>query len=60
MLGQDNMSTIQLVKNGQPNSDATRHLSVRFFFVTDRIKNGEISIKWISTDDMISDVLTKP
>ena len=60
MLGQDNMSTIQLVKNGQPNSDATRHIAVRFFFVTDKVKNGEVYIKWIGTNEMISDVLTKP
>lgn len=28
MLDEDNMSTIQLVKNGQPHSDATRHITV--------------------------------
>ena len=60
VLGQDNMSTIQLVKNGQANSDATRHIAIRFFFVHDRMKSEEISIKWISTNEMIADILTKP
>ena len=60
ILGQGNMSTTQLVKNGQANSDATRHIAIRFFFVHDRIKSEEISIKWISTNEMISDKLTKP
>ena len=57
---QDNKSTIQLARNGQPNSDATRHISIRYFFVHDRMKNNEIKLEWISTDDMISDILTKP
>ena len=59
-IKQDNKSTIQLARNGQPNSDATRHISIRYFFVHDRIKNNEIKLGWISTNDMISDILTKP
>ena len=36
---QDNMSTIALVKNGKSNSDRTRHIAIRFFFVSDRVLN---------------------
>ena len=42
-IKQDNKSTIQLASNGQPNSDATRHISIRYFFVHDRMKNNGIS-----------------
>ena len=34
--------------------------SDQIFFVNDRIKSEEINIKWISTNEMISDILTKP
>ena len=59
-IGQDNRSTKQLVANGQPNSDTTRHISIRFFFVHDRIKEDEIRLEWIPTDKMVADILTKP
>ena len=60
VIGQDNRSTIQLAKNGQANSDATRHIAIRYFFVNDRIKSNEVELRWIATQDMIADILTKP
>ena len=59
-IGQDNRSTMQLVANGQPNSDTTRHISIRFFLIHDRIKEDEIRLEWIPTDKMVADILTKP
>ena len=60
VIGQDNRSTIQLAKNGQANSDATRHIAIRYFFIHDRINNGEVELRWTATDDMVADILTKP
>jgi len=57
---QDNMSTIALVDKGRSNSDSTRHINVRYYFIKDRIKSGEVVIKHKSTDLMIADGLTKP
>ena len=57
---EDNMSTIALVKNGKSNSDKTRHIAIRYFFIFDRIMNKEISVNYMPTGDMIADVLTKP
>ena len=57
---QDNMSTIAMVKNGKSNSDKTKHIAVRFYFVADRIKNGEIKVEYLKTGDMVADILTKP
>ena len=36
LIYQDNMSTIQLIENGRSNSERTRHIDVRFFFLHDR------------------------
>jgi len=57
---QDNMSTIALIKNGKSGSDKTRHIAVRFFFVADKVKNGEIVIEYLNTGEMLADILTKP
>ena len=57
---QDNMSTIALVKNGKSNSDRTRHIAIRFFFVADRVASKEIKIEHMPTGEMLADILTKP
>lgn len=59
-LLQDNMSTIKLIENGRSNSDRTRHINIRFFFVSDRVKSGEVQVEYMPTDEMIADILTKP
>ena len=57
---QDNKATISLVKNGKSQSDKTRHIAIRFFFVCDRIANKEIQIEYLKTGEMLADILTKP
>ena len=59
-INQDNTSTINLAQNGMSNSEKTRHISIRYFFVTDRIKSGDINLRHLGTEDMIADILTKP
>ena len=60
VMYQDNMSTIQLIKNGRSNSEKTRHIDIRFFFMHDRINSGDVSSIYMNTKDMIADTLTKP
>ena len=61
ILHQDNRSSILLQRNGKLSSGKrTKHIAIRYFFVTDRIKAGEISPKWCPTGEMIADFLTKP
>ena len=60
IMYQDNMSTIQLIKNGRSNSDRSRHINIRFFFAKDRVDQGELVLKHMPTDQMIADILTKP
>lgn len=58
---QDNMSSILLEKNGRASSGKrTRHINIRYFFVADRVKSGEVSIHYCPTETMLADYLTKP
>ena len=60
IIYQDNQSTIQLIKNGRSNSERTRHISIRYFFLHDRVRQEDITITYKPTDEMLADMLTKP
>ena len=61
IVHQDNKSTILLAENGRAScSKRTRHLNIRYFFITDRIKAGDLSIAYCPTGDMFADYFTKP
>lgn len=57
---QDNMSTIAMVKRGHSSSERSRHINIRYFFVKDRVDQGDIKIEYRPTGEMLADVLTKP
>jgi Reverse transcriptase (RNA-dependent DNA polymerase) len=57
---EDNQSAIRLAENGRSNSSRTRHIAIRYFFISDRIKSGEIMVEYLDTTHMIADILTKP
>ena len=58
-LGQDNMSTIALIKSSHWNA-RTKHVSLRFHHTGNLQRNGEIKTAYLSTDQMPADMLTKP
>ncbi len=61
VLCQDNKSSILLEKNGKASSSKrTKHVNIRYFFITDRINKNELSIEWCPTGNMIGDYATKP
>jgi len=60
IVHQDNESTIKLVENGNANKGKSRHIQLRHFWMIDYIKNGEIRLAYLCTEEMIADVLTKP
>ena len=61
ILYQDNKSAILLEKNGKSSSSKrTKHINVRYFFVTNRIKMGEVRVEWCPTAEMVADFMTKP
>ena len=60
-FGHNNTSTVKLEINGKLSSGKrTRHIKIRFFFIKDRIKSGDINIVYCPTDRMLADFLTKP
>ena len=61
IIHQDNKSSILLEENGKASSSKrTRHINIRYYFVTDRIGKGEVSISYCPTKEMIADFFTKP
>jgi hypothetical protein len=61
VIEQDYKSTIQLENNGQGSSTKrTRHINIRYFYVTSKIKSGSIRVIYHHpTKQMVSDYLTK-
>ena len=60
-LHQDNKSAILLEKNGKASSSKrTRRLNIRYFFVTNQVSKGNLTIKFCPTDEMLGDYFTKP
>jgi hypothetical protein len=58
---QDNQSAILLEKHGRASSGKrTRHINIRYFFVSDRIANKELSVEYCPTLQMLADYFTKP
>ena len=61
ILYQDNQSAILLESNGRKSAGKrSRHINIRYFFITDMKEKGLISIKYCPTDDMLGDFMTKP
>jgi hypothetical protein len=55
------MSTIRLAINGSLSSSSrTKHIKARYYFIKDKIDEGEVTIEHCSTGQMWSDVLNKP
>ena len=58
---QDNQSAISLFKTGKSQSSTrTRHIAIRFYFVKDRVDKGEIRVEYLSSENMVADIFTKP
>ena len=61
VLHQDNESAIRLELNGKRSSSKrTRHLNIRYFYITDQLDQGWLTVRHCPTEDMIGDFFTKP
>jgi hypothetical protein len=61
ILEQDNESAIKLAKNGRTSAGPkSRHINIRYFWLKDRIKSGDIVIRHCPTHQMLADFFTKP
>jgi hypothetical protein len=60
-LYQDNQSAMLLENNGRRSSTRrTRHLNIRYYFITDCIKNRALKVEHCPTESMVADIFTKP
>ena len=60
VIFQDNESTMLLARNGRLSSTKnTRHIDIRYYFITDHIKKGRVRVAHCPTTHMIADCLTK-
>ena len=61
ILYEDNQSTMRIAQNGKLSSgQRTRHINIRYFFITDRIARNEVAIQYCPTKKMVADYFTKP
>ena len=61
ILYQDNQSAMLLEKNGKrSSSQRTRAINIRYFFITDQVEKGNLTIKYCPTNKMVADYFTKP
>ena len=58
---QDNESAMKLEVNGKASSTKrTKHIDIKYFFITDRVKAGDSRVVRCPTLEMIADFFTKP
>jgi hypothetical protein len=59
ILFQDNTSAMALIEEGGPKSFRTRHIALKYFYVSEQVHNGDLIIKYCPTESMTADILTK-
>ena len=55
----DNQSAIKISENDIAH-DRTKHIDIKHYFVKDAIEKRIIKLQWISTDQQLADIFTKP
>jgi hypothetical protein len=61
VLFQDNKSVILLHRNSTTSSSSnSRHFNIRYFFVKDRIRAGEVDVVYCPSENMNADFFTNP
>jgi hypothetical protein len=55
----DNQSCMRLSKNPVFH-DRSKHIEIKYYFICDKVQEGEVKIQYISTDEQVANILTKP
>jgi hypothetical protein len=55
----DSQGAIALAKNPEHHK-RTKHIDIQHHFVREQVEVGSVVMRYISTDDMVADALTKP
>ena len=59
MIYYDNQSCIKLSENPIFH-DKSKHIDIRYHIIHDGIQKGAVKLQYISTDEQVADILTKP
>jgi hypothetical protein len=54
----DNQSTIAVSQNGVK-GERTKHVDVKYHFVTEAVERGSITLRWVPTTQQQADIFTK-
>ena len=57
---QDNKSTMTVCNTGNSKSAKLKHMAIRWHFIHSKITTKVIELVYISTQEMVADILTKP
>ena len=55
----DNKSCIKMMEN-LAFHDESKHIEIGYLFIRDMLQRGAIKLQYVSTDEQVVDVLTKP
>ena len=51
---------MHLLAKGKASSERSRHIAIRYFWIKERVDEGEIKIEHLATELMPANILTKP
>ena len=58
-IGVDNKCSMRLLEQGTGSFKRAKHIKVRFFWLKDLIDEGEIILKYVPSEELVADMLTK-
>ena len=60
VIYQDNTSCMALVDRGRSGAERTRHIGIKYFWLSERVTRGEAEVGHKGTKEMYANLLTKP
>jgi hypothetical protein len=40
--------------------ERSKHIEIKYYFIRDKVQEGEVKLEYIPTDEQTTDILTKP
>jgi hypothetical protein len=59
MIYCDNLSYVRLLEN-LVFHDRSKHIEIKYYYLHHKVQKGEVNLQYISTDEQIIGILTKP